>query len=101
MDNVSHFLDDIMLKLLTHKHIQLGCAAFIILAAIGTKWFTINYWAEQGITSVYPWFMPYMFIGWGLALMIRLWTERSRLYSVWIMALALLWYGWQSFAVSG
>jgi len=90
-----------MKGLLTHRHIQFGFAVFIIVAAIATKWLTVNYWAEQGITNVYPWFMPYMFLGWGVALCGRLWYEKSRLYSVWIMALALLWFGMESFSVSG
>lgn len=90
-----------MKNILTHRHIQLFSSAFIIVAAIGTKWFTINYWQTQGITHVYPYWMPYVFILWGCALILRLWDEKSRLYSVWIMALALVWYGIESFAVAG
>ena len=87
--------------LLSHKHIQFGFAAFIIVAAITTKLITIDYWQTQGIIHVYPWFMPYLFIGWGVALCGRLWYEHSKLFSVWIMAIALVWYGFESFAVAG
>lgn len=87
--------------MLRHPTLQWILAAFIVVAAISTKWFTINYWKTAGITHVYPWFMPYMFIAWGIALLIRLWVENSKLYSVYVMSIALVWYGVESMAVSG
>ena len=90
-----------MRQLFSNIHLHVCISLFIIVAAVGTKWFTINYWSEQGITHVYPWFMPYVFILWGLALLFRLWYENSKLYSVYIMALALIWFGWESFSVTG
>ena len=87
--------------MMSHKHIQLILSAFIIIVAIFTKIYTVNYWEIQGITNVYPYFMPYLFIGWGIALCGRLWYEKSRLVSVWVMALSIIWYGFQSFSVAG
>jgi len=83
------------------RETQIVLSAIIIIAAIATKVMTVNYWAVNNISNVYPWFMPYIFIGWSMALMGRLYFEKSRLFSVWIMALALLWYGFESFAVAG
>lgn len=89
------------MQMLSHKHVQLIFSALIIVAAISTKIITVQYWEANGITNIYPWYIPYIFIGWGIALCGRLWYEKSRLFSVWVMALALVWYGFQSFAVAG
>lgn len=87
--------------MLSHKHIQIGLAVFIAVGSIVTKVIAVNYWAEHGITNIMPWFVPYITIGIGIALCGRLYYEKSRLFSVWIMAIALVWYGFESFAVAG
>lgn len=86
--------------MVNNRTLQFILAAFIIIAAIVTKLLTVSYWEATGASNVYPWFMPYIFIAWGGALCIRLWTEKSRLYSVWVMAIALVWFGFQTFEVA-
>jgi len=87
--------------MISQKYITYACFLIIVGSAIGTKLIALNHWQEQGLTSIFPWYIPYIFILWSFALMFRLYQEKSRLFSVWIMALALLWYGVQLFAYSG
>ena len=86
--------------MVNQRTLQWILAFFVIFAAIFTKIMTVQYWETTGITNVYPWYMPYIFIAWGGALCVRLYAEKSRLYSVWIMAIALVWFGFQAFEVA-
>lgn len=89
-----------MHKLLTHHQVQWILSAIIIVGTIFTKYFTINHWNETGLTGVYPSFMPWAFIVIGVALLIRLWYEHEiKLVSVWVIALATIWYGIEAFSV--
>lgn len=87
------------MRMLNHHQIQWIFAAIIIIAAIGTKYITIDHWHTSGITGVYPWYIPYVFLLWSFALMGRLYYEKSRLYSVWVMAIAGVWFGIEAFKV--
>jgi len=90
-----------LIKLFSHRHIQWVCSAIIILVAVYTKVDVVNYWHTNNITHVYPWYMPWLYLLWGGALIVRLWDEKSRLYSVWVMAIALIWFAIESFSVAG